>query len=240
MRLECYARTETGSVRPTNQDAVGCFPDLGLFAVADGMGGHESGEVASKLAIESLHGSFVASKERSQPARLLKAVGESNQAIFDAGRQDGRVSSRPMGTTVVAMSLHLSPKRIAWAYVGDSRLYRFRKGQLSLLTADHTRFGGKYAKSDAIPLDLPHTNELLAALGIEADVQPGAGSDTWHNGDVYLLCSDGISGMIAPEQIETELSQSVSVDEIGAGLVARALEAGGSDNASVVLVRASA
>ena len=238
MRLDCYARTETGHVRPTNQDAVGCFPDIGLFAVADGMGGHDSGEVASRMAIDSLRESYVHSEERAQADRLINAVHFSNQAIYDAGRKDGRVSSRPMGTTVIALAVHLSPKRVAWAYVGDSRLYRYRKGELRLLTADHTRFGGKHANSEEIPLDLPHTNELFAALGIEPEVQPGSGSDTWHNGDVYLLCSDGISGMLTPAQIDAELSQAAPIDEIGAGLVARALEAGGSDNASVVVVRA--
>lgn len=239
MQLECYACTETGRVRPTNQDAVGCFPDAGLFAVADGMGGHESGEVASRMAVECLHASFVNSKERSQPARLLHAVNDCNQAIFDAGRPDGRVSVRPMGTTVIALALSTSPKEVAWVYVGDSRLYRYRSGELKLLTADHTRYGGRFSRSEDIPLDLPHTNELLAALGIEEEVLPGTGSANWENGDVYMLCSDGISGMITPAQIEAEFAQEASVDRIGGGLVRNALEAGGSDNASVVVVRAA-
>lgn len=239
MQLECYASTETGRVRPTNQDAVGCFPESGLFAVADGMGGHESGDIASRMAVESLHDSFVRSAEPSHAARLLRAVADCNQAIFEAGRPDGRVSARPMGTTVIALAMSTVPKQIAWVYVGDSRLYRYRTGELKLLTADHTRFGGKFSKSDDIPLDLPHTNELLAALGIEPDVQPGVGSDSWHDGDLYMLCSDGISGMITPSQIETELAQHASVAQIGDALVNRALEAGGSDNASVVVIRAA-
>ncbi len=237
--LECYATTETGRVRPTNQDAVGCFPDVGLFAVADGMGGHEAGEVASRMAVEKLRDSF--SRVSDQPAadRLVEAIADSNAAIFAAGRPQGRASARPMGTTVIALSLSMAPRHASWAFVGDSRLYRYRKGELRLLTADHTRHGGKFARSEEIPLDLPHTNELLAALGIESTVQPGTGSDTWRKGDIYLLCSDGISGMITAEQIAEELSQAAAVDEIGLGLVARALEAGGSDNASVVIIRAA-
>ncbi len=238
MQLESYARTETGRVRPTNQDAVGCFPELGLFAVADGMGGHEAGEVASGLAIENLHSSFAGTPDRAAPERLIEAIADANTAIYSAGRPDGRASARPMGTTVIALSF--SPKRVHWAYVGDSRLYRYRKDQLELLTADHTRYGGRFTGSDKIPLDLIHTNELLAALGIEESVDPGAGSDTWKSGDVYMLCSDGISGMISGRQIEDELAQPAAVDEIGLGLVARALEAGGSDNASVVVIRATA
>ncbi|MDG2306328.1 MAG: protein phosphatase 2C domain-containing protein [Candidatus Binatia bacterium] len=237
MQLECYARTETGRVRPTNQDAIGCFPDIGLFAVADGMGGHEAGEVASRMAVENLHSSFAGNPATEHGDRLAHAIAQSNEAIFAAGRPGGKTSSRPMGTTVVALSLSMAPRRANWAYVGDSRLYVCRKGELRLLTADHTRFGGKFSKSGEIPLDVAHTNELLAALGIESRVQLGSGSDSWRNDDVYLLCSDGISGLVTPEQIREGLSQSAPVDEIGARLVDQAIDAGGSDNASVVLVR---
>lgn len=237
MQLECYARTETGRVRPTNQDAIGCFPDIGLFAVADGMGGHEAGEVASRMAVDTLHSSFTENPSKDHGERLVHAIADSNDAIFSAGRPNGKISSRPMGTTVIALCVSTSPRRVSWAYVGDSRLYVCRKGELRLLTADHTRFGGKFAKSDEIPLDVAHTNELLAALGIESTVQPGRGSDSWRNDDVYLLCSDGISGLVTPEQLQEGLSESAPIDQIGARLVDQAIEAGGSDNASVVLIR---
>lgn len=238
MQLECYARTETGLVRPSNQDAVGCFPELGLFAVADGMGGHDAGDVASRMAVDELR-AFYERTGRADGKRLAEAVAHANQQIFDAGRVDGKVSSRPMGTTVVAVTLSKSPRRVTWAYVGDSRLYRWRKGELQLLTADHTRFGGRFAGSEEIPLELPHTNELLAALGIEPEIAPGLGAAPWRNGDVYLLCSDGISGLVSPAQLITDLGQPDPLDTVGARVVEHALEAGGSDNASVVLVRAS-
>jgi len=228
-------------VRPTNQDAIGAFPDLGLFAVADGMGGHEAGEVASRMAVEGLH-TFLAAAgegEGTQTDRLLEAIAHTNRVIFEAGHPDGRASVRPMGTTLVALSLSTSPRRAHWAYVGDSRLYRCRNGELDLLTADHTRFGGKYSESADIPLDLPHTNELLAALGIETDVAPGMGDDAWGDEDVYLLCSDGISGLLTPEQILGILSLQAPLDDLGTRLITEALRAGGTDNASVVLVRAS-
>ncbi len=239
MQLECFARTEIGNVRATNQDAIGCFPDLGLFAVADGMGGHEFGEVASRMAVETLQASFRQATAAEPQERLVAAVGATNQAIYHAGRPSGRISPRPMGTTVIALALSMAPRHVSWAYVGDSRLYRYRKGELRLFTADHTRYGGPFAASTDVPLDLPHTNELLAALGIESWVRPGRGTDDWADGDVYMLCSDGISGMISPTQMESELAQDATVDEIGTGLISRALAAGGSDNASVVIVRVS-
>ena len=239
MQLEYYARTETGHVRPTNQDYVGCFPELGLFAVADGMGGHEAGEVASRLAVENLHRCFQETPNHRPAERLATAVAVSNEAIFDAGRMGGRVSTRPMGTTVVSLWISAEPNRAHWAHVGDSRLYLQRQDELRLLTSDHTRYGGKFAGKDQVPLDLPHTNELLAALGIDEDVVPGTGHVTWRDGDVYLLCSDGISGLLSPGQLQAILASGGPVDEMGTRLVDEALAAGGTDNASVVLVRAS-
>ncbi len=236
MHLEWYARTEIGRIRASNQDAIGCYPDLGLFAVADGMGGHESGEVASRMAVESLRG-FFSESAAVEGARLPEAVGFANREIFDAGRPAGRTTTRPMGTTVVALLLSAEARRIAWVHVGDSRLYRHRDDHLELLTADHTRFGARFADGAEIPLDLPHTNELHSALGIEANVSPSGGSADWKDDDLYLLCSDGISGLISPLQLRTELAAPTTLEEIGTRLIQRALEAGGSDNASVILVR---
>jgi len=237
MRLETYARTETGRIRPTNQDAVGCFPEMGLFAVADGMGGHDAGEVASKMAIEHLRKSFGRSAGRAEEDRLVDAIASTNNRIFVAGHPEERPTARPMGTTLVTLFLSASPKRATWAYVGDSRLYLLRKDKLTLLTADHTRYGGKFSGGREIPLELPHTNELLAALGIDPWVEPGRGSDGWKTGDVFLLCSDGVSGLLAPDEIHAHLSSDSPIDEIGECLIEDSLEAGGSDNASVVVVR---
>jgi protein phosphatase len=123
-----------------------------------------------------------------------------------------------MGTTLVALALSAEAGLACWAHVGDSRLYRMRDGQLALLTADHTRFGGPYAPGSVVPLDLPHTNELLAALGVEASVHADQGS--------------------APEEIERLLLDDRPLAETGKRLFERALDAGGSDNLSLVLVRA--
>lgn len=236
MQLECFARTETGHVRPSNQDYVGCFPEQGLFVVADGMGGHDAGEVASRMAVESVQHTFENGGEDPPIDRLYRAVAASNGAIFAAGRPDGRSPARPMGTTVVALSISSGPEALCWAHVGDSRLYLSRRNRLRLLTSDHTRYGGRFTGRE-IPLDLPHTNELLAALGIDESIQPGIGQARWQPGDVYMLCTDGISGLLPPARIRTLLGTDDSVEAIGTNLVEEALEAGGTDNASVVVVR---
>jgi serine/threonine protein phosphatase PrpC len=236
MQLEWFARSETGRVRSSNQDAVGCNPELRLFAVADGMGGHESGEVASRLAIEAIE-EFLRLPDPEEPPTIDGAVKWANRRVFEAGRPAGRRVARPMGTTAVALLLSADLARISWAHIGDSRLYRQRAGELELLTADHTRFGSRIVEGDPIPLDLPHTNELMAALGIETEVRPSRGDTAVFDGDVYLLCSDGVSGLMSPMQIRSELSQPDDVETIGNRLVDRAMEAGGTDNATLIVVR---
>jgi serine/threonine protein phosphatase PrpC len=124
-----------------------------------------------------------------------------------------------------------------WAHVGDSRLYRVRDGQLTLLTADHTVAGAAYRDAGDVPLDLPHTNVLVQALGVSREVEPSIGSDDVRPGDLFLLCSDGVSGMLTPAAIQAELTRDLSIEDKAANLIRLALEASGRDNASVVLVQ---
>ena len=275
MRFESWSKSDVGLVRESNQDHVGCFPDLGLYIVADGMGGHADGEIASGMAVESVREAYdreddtqpgrtqvVASSgpiswlvrlglvrgdtsggpsrdealARKEVERLATAVEEANRRIFQRGHQDGGPVARAMGTTIVAVVVHEWSRRLAWAHVGDSRLYRLRAGELTLLTADHTRYGEPYRDKRPVPLDLPHTNQLTAALGVAPDVGVEAGATDISNGDVYLLSSDGVTGLVPPEQIAEVLGRP-SPEEIGEELLRRALANGGTDNASVVVVR---
>ena len=278
MRFESWAKSDVGLVRESNQDHVGCFPDLGLYIVADGMGGHVDGEIASGMAVESLREAYD-HEDDTQPGRtaapvgrsaggpmswlarlglvrrsgsdgptgdaelmqrevrrLATAVEEANRRIFRRGHQDGGAVPRAMGTTVIAIVVHEWSRRLAWAHVGDSRLYRLRGGELALLTADHTRFGEPYRQKRPVPLDLPHTNQLTSALGVTPDVGVEAGSTDLAEGDVLLLSSDGVTGLVPPEQITEVLSRG-SAAEIGEELLRRAMAKGGTDNASVVVVR---
>ena len=274
MRFESWSKTDIGLVRESNQDHVGCFPDLGLFIVADGMGGHADGEIASHMAVDILYAAY-AREDDTQPgrtllpvsrprswlarlgfggttvardqemakrevARIAGAVEEANRQIFARGHADGGPVARAMGTTVIAVVLHEWSKRIAWAHVGDSRLYRLRGGKLELLTADHTRFGERYRAGGVVPLDLPHTNQLTSALGVGPEVVVAAGSDVVERGDVFMLSSDGVSGLLTAEQIAQVLAEQPSPREMGEELLRLALGRGGSDNATVVVVRALA
>jgi len=262
MKLEAWAGSDIGLVRKSNQDSVGCFPDLRLFVVADGMGGRSEGEVASRLAVETLRESLVPDDRHGgrtwswrkllgivdgggetaveHCAGLQAAIELANQRIFAAGQRQSTPDSSQrgsMGTTVVALVCDIGSGRACWAHVGDSRLYRVRAGRVELLTADHTMFGEVYWDAETVPTDLPHTNRLVRALGIAAEVEVATGSDVIRAGDLFLLCSDGVSGMVSPENLQTQLLSVAALDEAGRALIARALDGGGKDNASALLVR---
>lgn len=280
MRFESWSKSDVGLVRESNQDHVGCFPDLGLYVVADGMGGHADGEIASGLAVEALREAYDheddtqpgrtqtgdrplswlarlglvrstaaagsggvpgssrsdAELARREVERLAAAVEEANRRVFQRGHRDGGAAVRAMGTTIIAVVMHEWSRRLAWAHVGDSRLYRLRNGELTLLTADHTRFGEPYREKRPVPLDLPHTNQLTSALGVAPDVGVASGSSDLVAGDVYLLSSDGVTGLVPPDQIAEVLARG-STEEAGTELLRRAMAQGGTDNASVVVLR---
>jgi protein phosphatase len=233
MALASWAKTELGLVRSSNQDAVGCFPERGLFVVADGMGGHANGELASRMAVDVMK-TAIGSGPEPGPRELAAAVQVANANIFEAGHRDRSSGLPAMGTTIVALALG---RRASWAHVGDSRLYRLRAGELALLTADDTRFGRQVAVGGPVPLDLPHTNELLCALGVERQVTPSTGEDAVLPGDVYLLCSDGVSGLVPAPAIQDALARMSDPAATGELLLGLAMDAGGSDNASIVVVR---
>jgi protein phosphatase len=266
MTLESWAGSHIGLVRKSNQDSLGCYPELRLFIVADGMGGHAEGEVASRLAIEILHDTLRLTRSdnpppptlRSRWQRLLRpdpgnrpdprdlqnlrsALTLANKRIFEAGAPaDAPAPARRMGSTAVVLAVALEAQRAYWAHVGDSRLYRWRRGRLQLLTADHTLHGARFGPGDEIPVDLPHTNVLQQALGPQEQVDVAVGSDLLEVGDQFLLCSDGISGLIGAAVIGEILAQESTLAANGERLIQAALDAGGRDNASAILVRVSA
>jgi len=254
MRAQAWSVSEIGLVRKSNQDAVGCFPDLSLFIVADGMGGHADGEIAAQTALAGVHEAFEGPASASEgwlawldrllgrprqaavdfdPRSLEAAVKSANQRVLKLARANG--DHVVMGTTLVV--LKLLAQHAYWAHVGDSRLYRMRDGELRLLTADHTAHGEPYQGQADIPLDLPHSNLLSQAIGIRPDIRVSTGSCDVRPGDLFLLCSDGVFGMIDAAAMSTEMSGLREVEAIGRSLLERALAAGGRDNASLVVVR---
>jgi serine/threonine protein phosphatase PrpC len=241
MKLRACTISETGPVRKSNEDFVGAFPDLDLFVVADGMGGHADGDVASRMAVETIQRFFAEGADGSRPdgERLKLAVELAHRRIYEEGlRRGGESPGRSLGTTVVALKIAPDERRASWVHVGDSRLYRLRGGRLDLLTADHTLFGQEYREGGSIPAALPHTNRLTQALGVSERVDVAAASAAIVPGDLFLLCTDGISGQIEPSVLETELGAGDDLQSIAEALVRLSLEAGGKDNASAVLVRA--
>jgi protein phosphatase len=247
MRIESWSRSETGYVRESNQDAIGCYPERGLFVVADGMGGHADGERASRLAVEILAASLSPDSvgsagqplEQKQHA-LASAVRQVNHSIFSLGRASGAPAHRAMGTTLVALQIDASSGSAAWTHVGDSRLYRLRGAKLELLTADHTRFGEPFRDGGPVPLDLPHTNQLTAALGIDRTIEVPAAGEVDGSGSTYLLCSDGLSGLVPAERIRDHLGDRTGVAAAAGALLEAALSAGGTDNVSLIVVRLEA
>jgi protein phosphatase len=170
---------------------------------------------------------------------LRAAIARANESILAAGEQRGDAAGRQtrIGATIVALRLSPEAGRAVWAHVGDSRLYRFRDGVLTLLTADHTVAGAAYRDGAEVPLDLPHTNMLVQALGVSREIEPTLGADDVRAGDLFLLCSDGVSGLVEPGVIARELGRDATVEQKAASLIRHALDASGRDNASVVLVQ---
>lgn len=240
LHLEWWAGTDIGLRRASNQDAFGCFPELGLFLVCDGLGGHAAGEVASRLAVDTIRERIAA--EPTAPAadggeRLRAAITCANQRIFEGAGGLPADAERSMATTVVALEVDLARRGAVLAHVGDSRLYRLRAGRLDLLTADHTLDGSRYLGGGEIPTSLPHSNQLLQALGVHATVLVPTGEDALVAGDHFLLCSDGLSGLVEPVALERALATQAPPSEVGPALIRAALDAGGTDNVTVVLVR---
>jgi serine/threonine protein phosphatase PrpC len=229
---DAICKTDTGRQRRDNEDSA--FARAPVFVVADGMGGAQAGEVASRLAIEAFeHG---LPDDGSPEERLAARVREANRQIYDRSRADrGRAG---MGTTLTAA--YVGDAHVAIAHVGDSRAYLFRDGTLQRLTQDHSLVDelvrrGKLTEEQAA--EHPQRSIITRALGPEPDVEV----DTWtypaRSGDVVLLCSDGLTSMISEIRVREVLSAHDDLDAAADALIHEANEAGGRDNITVVLFR---
>lgn len=240
MRIDVAGRTDKGLLRPHNEDALLVEAGAGVLAVADGMGGHAAGEVASHLAIEAigetLRGRSTVS-EQSVPELLLQAVEEANQRI--ARRIDERPECRGMGTTVVIAVIH-GPQ--FWvAHVGDSRAYLLRDGGLRQLTTDHS-FVNELVRLGMLSREQaardPRRNVVTRALGSGTVVVPDIQQELLQAGDLVLLCSDGLNTMLGDRTIHQLLSEPADgLDSLCSRLIAAANEAGGEDNVTVIVAR---
>jgi protein phosphatase len=237
MLLRSAARTDVGMRRQVNEDRYAILPDLGLYLVADGMGGHKGGQVASQLAaeaarraIEALEGASVAPAER-----LRHAVACANREIFRAAESKPELAG--MGTTFVSMLF--GGERLALAHVGDSRAYLLRHGRLRGLTDDHSIVAEllrRQAISEEAARAHPHRHVLTRALGVRPRIEPDLAEMTPQAGDVFVLCSDGLTTHVGDEAIAECVGIESDLERAAARLVESANAAGGLDNVTVLLV----
>ena len=231
--VQVCALTDVGKVRAVNQDALVVDEELLLYGVADGMGGHNGGETASAGARDGVIAALQG-KEASLDA-LRDAITAANAAIFQQQAADESLSG--MGTTlsVIWMSEHF----VYLGHVGDSRVYRFREGKLEQMTDDHSLVGELVRAGYLTPEQAenhPNKNVILRAVGTEEGIDIDLAVEERKPGDLWLICSDGLHGMVKDDKMEAILS--VNTAEAAANiLMDAALAAGGRDNISVVLVQ---
>lgn len=226
------AQTDIGMVREINEDSFVCQPPL--FLVADGMGGHVAGEVASRLAAETIARHFAAAGPESEYTEALaEAISQANALIFRMARKNSDCTG--MGTTVTAA--FIDGHQLFWGHVGDSRLYLLRDGELRQLTEDHSLVS-ELVKNGSITaeeaLTHPHRNILTRAVGTDDHIKVDTGGLTLEAGDRLLLCTDGLTNMLADDEIRAVLAGEGQA--AAAELVRRANAAGGLDNVTAVVV----
>ena len=247
MELTVASRTDVGP-RKMNQDYLGSWPDLGLFVVADGMGGHNAGEVASHLAVETIR-DFIAesasatditwpfgleTKSSIDTNRLTTAVRLANRKIYNEGAKSPDLSG--MGTTVVAALV--AGDRMTIVSVGDSRLYRLRQGALEQLTKDDTWLASVLGEKQAEDADPQHPlrHVLTSVVGTKDDVKPGSREEQLVAGDRFLLCTDGIHGKLDSGSLTNLLLTAPSASDGAESVVKEAITRGTSDNATALVI----
>ncbi len=249
-RTDVAAHSHVGRVRKENQDAYGVFPDLGFFVVADGLGGHRAGEVASRMAVDTVRAALEATDDddltpvtdpRGSSSiggrRLVIAVEEANRRIRDASRDPAHAG---MGSTMAAVLFDERHGVVAVCHVGDSRVFRIRAGAIEQLTEDHTVVQqwvreGRMAAEDA-QLS-PHRHMITQALGTQELVRPGLRLERPEPGDVFVLTSDGVHDLVPRDEIGRVVADTKGdLERACLRLVELANQRGGRDNATVVAV----
>lgn len=225
-------RTDVGRQRSANEDSLVLDPPL--FAVADGMGGAKAGEVASAVAVEAVE----AAEESREPveAQLAGIVRNANRRIYDLAAADE--SRRGMGTTLTLAKVH--GDEVSLAHVGDSRAYRLRDGSLEQLTRDHSLVA-ELERSGQITAEAaehhPQRSIITRALGPEPDVEVDTYTLSGRSGDLFMICSDGLTSMISDDEVASILRSAGSLEEAADELVRAANQSGGKDNITVILFR---
>lgn len=249
-RIEVAGQTDVGRKRAHNEDSFAVYADHGLYMVADGMGGHASGEVASRMAIETMRDFFAQTAgdpdktwpykmDRSKgydENRLITAIMLSNLRIYQTAKENPK--QRGMGTTIAV--LFAVEDGMYVAHVGDSRVYRVRRGTLTQLTEDHSLLNDykkmKHLSAEEIEA-FPHKNVIVRALGMKETVKVDTRFDEPEAGDIVLLCSDGLAGPVSDAQILDIVSRAPDLTTAAQRLIQTANDNGGPDNITAVLTQ---
>jgi protein phosphatase len=254
MQIKAFGQSDVGRVRSSNEDAWAVFTDLRFFVVADGMGGHAAGEIASHMAVDTMHDFIKMSLQSSEvtwpadtdrnlpiPIRRLVAAGKlANEKIFQASRSNPKLNG--MGTTMVAILIDQDTAHVA--HVGDSRAYLFRNGRIDRLTEDHSLINDyiqqgllKIEEANQHPLKHVITRALGSAVKVEVDIK----SVPLREGDALLLCSDGLSNLLTDDELITISRDSLKEPRtVCQRLIDTANEKGGEDNVTVVFISSQA
>ena len=250
MRIRYAAKTDVGMKRNHNEDYFSLIEDEQLFLVADGMGGHACGEVASKMAADVIREFFTRSRDDDATwpfkmdrqlsyleNRMVVGIKLANQRIFEAASRDARLKG--MGTTVVISQI--AGDKLYIAHVGDSRCYRIRGEAVQQMTRDHSLLedykDARPGMSDEEQKKFPHKNVITRALGMRETVQVDIRGFQIESGDIYVLCSDGLSGMVSDDSVRSIVVNAKSLERAVAELVDQANRHGGTDNITTLLLQ---
>lgn len=235
--------SDIGLVRQNNEDVWAEVPEIGLYVLADGMGGHQAGEVAARETVTAICQVLKRKIARSRrytlhelQALLKKAIMYVNAQVFKLGRSQEDL--RGMGTTLCCLLFHSDG--VAFGHVGDSRIYRLRKGKLDQLTRDHSllrELVDQGQLNDRQVTDFLYKNIITKAIGTEPKVDPTVTAASVEEGDLYLMCSDGLSDLLVTDEIADILENSPTLEKAAESLVSTANELGGRDNITVVVIK---
>lgn len=244
LKLSAYGLSDMGLVRQNNEDVWGCVPEHHLYVLADGMGGHQAGEVAAREAVLYLCSYMRKALEKittrelviEEVVNLLRhAIEDTNHFVYEISLSHELLKG--MGTTLCTLYFH--EEYVVHAHVGDSRIYRLRNKKIEQLTQDHSLLRelvdlGKVQDHEVE--DFLYKNIITRAIGTDITVDPAINVSMIHANDIYLLCSDGLSDLLSKEELEETLKQPLAVEEKVRTLIAAAKQKGGYDNITVVLV----
>ena len=241
MNLRSAALSDIGLRRRTNEDCYAVAPDLGLYLVADGMGGHTAGQVASDLAAQASVSALrtLVDAAASLTEKLRYSVAAANREILATAQAKPELAG--MGTTLVAVLA--GADRIALAHVGDSRAYLVRGGRIRQLTDDHSLVAELVRRreiTETAARGHPHRHVLTRALGVRRTVEADLAELTPEVGDTFVLCSDGLTGLVQDDEIAKAIAATDDLDAVCANLVELANDRGGEDNITVLLLRCEA